>query len=75
MNVFHVEVVGGQGVGDGIFGEDMGVLDGVAAMTKRLSYLMFRLRRNTYSAYGVISSGSSSAGLYPSLAFVTAFRP
>lgn len=59
VNVFHVEVVGRDGVRDRVLGEDVRLLDGVAAKGASAEGPRSDLRR----ANGVMSSGSSSMGL------------
>jgi hypothetical protein len=70
VDVFHVEVVGGDSIGNGILREFLRLLLGVAAVGSEQLY-----RTGGKLTHGVISSGSSSIGSYPSFATVTAFRP
>jgi hypothetical protein len=72
MHVFHVKVVGSDGVGNGILGQNCRLFDGVSAIREASSD---RIIADEVQTHGVISSGSNSMGLYPNFAVVTAFKP
>lgn len=61
VHVFHVEVVGGDGVRNRVLGERLRLLGGVAARIERVSARLGAKQQK--GAYGVMSSGSSSMGL------------
>lgn len=68
MDVFHIQVISRHRIGDGVLGEDLRLFDCIPSPFSLLSSV-------SWGTYGVISSGSSSIGLYPNFDVVTALRP